>query len=256
MDRGMKLDIKGIIKDISGAQRGIKSRIFANMLMYAGVGWLYYRSFIAMLIGAGLSLLTVKGVSERIRERNRKKLYVQFRELMQSLASSVGTGNSFEKALKRAPEELSLIWSDRKSLLMKELSKMVAKSAINYDVSKALEEFCDALDLEEARQFAQTYRICRETGGNLLQAMQSCVTIISDKLLTLQEIEHVLSQRRMEQKLLLFMPHAFMCFLTLTSGDFILPLFTTFIGRVGVSVALLFVAVATFTANKMLNIKV
>jgi len=139
---------------------------------------------------------------------------------------------------------------------MKELNKMVAKLETNYDVSKALDEFCSTIDLDEAKQFAHTYKICRQTGGNLLQAMQSCVVIISDKLLTLQEIEHVLSQRRMEQKLLLIMPHAFMCFLSLTSGNFIEPLFTTFIGRVGVSISLVFIAGATIVANKILNISV
>ncbi len=86
--------------------------------------------------------------------------------------------------------------------------------------------------------------------------IKSTSAIISDKITIKQEIDTMLSEKRLEQKVMSLMPLIMVVFLTISGGDYMDPIFNTAIGRVIMTIAAVLVAIAYFISKKIMEIEV
>lgn len=224
-------------------------------LAISAVGYVFYRSIVLALLLTPAALYYPKLRKRKIISRRKAELRLQFRDAMQSLSSSLHAGRAFESALKGSISDL-LIQYEADSYIVKELEVMARKLETNETVENAFREFAERTHIEEIQGFAEALDICKRTGGNLITAIKSSTDIISDKIEVQNEIQGILAQKKLEQKILCVMPIVIILMLSTSAMDFMLPVYTQTLGRIVMTISMALFILSYFIAEKITNIEV
>ncbi|HHW48868.1 MAG TPA: pilus assembly protein TadB [Clostridiaceae bacterium] len=219
-----------------------------------GVTFLFYRSHIISLIFCPLALLYPRIRTREIIKRRKYDLSIQFKDMLYSLASSLSAGKSVELAFRSLPEDLSLLYPDGNTDIIREVEYIIRKLDMNGTIESALEDFSDRADIEDIRSFVDVFHICKRSGGNIVEVIKNTSNIISDKIEIKQEINTMLAERKFEQKVLNVLPVFMMILLSVCAGDYIEPVFTTLTGRIAASVSIILLIGAYFISKKIMDI--
>ena len=233
-------------------------------ILYAGmaaavlflVGYIFYQKVIVSALFALFAVKYPKMKKKQIIEARQKKLSLQFKDMLYSLSSAVGAGNSVESAVSVALEDMKQQYNDPKVFIIQELELMRVRLQMNRTIEEVFNDFAERSHIEDVQTFANIFQIAKRTGGNLIDIIRNTTQIIADKIEISQEIDTMLSGQQMEQKVLTVMPFALVLFLTKSSGDFMKPIFTTPIGFVIATVSLVVILVANIWSKKIASIKI
>jgi len=225
----------------------------AALAVYA-VAFLFYRSHIVSLIFCPLALLYPRIKTREIIKKRKFELGIQFKDMLYSLASSLSAGKSVELALRSLPEELSLIYPDSNTDIIREVEYIIRKLDMNGTIDSALEDFSNRANIDDIRSFVDVFHICKRSGGNIVEVIKNTSNIINDKIEIKQEISAMLAERKFEQKVLNVLPVLMMILLSACAGDYIKPVFTTPTGRIAASVSIMLLVAAYFISKKIMDI--
>lgn len=220
------------------------------------LGYIFYRS---VLLSALLALFAFFYPPMRTREiisARRRKLTLQFKDLLYSLSSALGAGSSVERAMSVALKDLEQQYGDPNAYMVQELELIVSKLALGQNIEDLFMDLARRSGIEDIRTFAHIFEISKRTGGNLMQIMRQTSDVISEKIETKQEMDTALAEKKMEQKVLTIAPLALMVILTETTGDFMNVLYTQPAGRVVCTIALALVATGYLWGRKLTNIEI
>lgn len=220
------------------------------------VGYVFYQHVVISSILALGGLFYPKLQRKKIIEKRKHTLTLQFKDMLYSLSSAVGAGNSVERALSVVLSDMQQQYNDPNAFIIKELELMVARVNMNRTIEEVFNDFAERSHVEDIETFASIFEIAKRTGGNLIEIIRSTTTIISDKIETQTEITTLLSGQQGEQKIVTVMPVALVLFMTKTSGGFMDPIFTTVLGRIIATGCLVVILVGTLWAKKIADIKI
>lgn len=229
--------------------------VIAGAVLFA-VGYVFYQNMILSGILALGGLFYPKIRKKQIIAARKNKLNLQFKDMLYSLSSAVGAGNSVEKALSVTLEDMRQQYNDPNVFIIKELELMVNRVAMNRTIEEILNDFAKRSHLEDIQTFANIFEISKRTGGNLIEIIRNTTQIIADKIETQTEIETMIAGQQMEQKVLTVLPIGLVFFMTKTSGGFMDPIFETFAGRIIATVSLGVILLGTLWSKKIADIKI
>ncbi len=228
---------------------------FMAAIFIFAVSYLFYRNILFSTIVCPFGIMYLKVKQKQIITKRRKELNLQFKDLLISLAASLSAGRALENAFESALEDLFVLYPSEEAYIIKETKVIIHKLSYNITVEEAIVDFAKRSDIEDIMNFADVISICKRTGGNLIDALKNSAAIISDKIEMKQEIDTVLSARKFEQKILNFIPIGMVLILSITASEYIEPVFSTFQGRVAMTVSLILLTVSFCISNKIMNIK-
>lgn len=220
------------------------------------VGFIFYRSLVLSAVITPLALLYPRIRTKEIIKRRKEELNLQFKEALYSLSSSLSAGKSIETAFKDAHKDLVILYPDPDTFILKELQYISRRIEMNETVESALQDFARRSHLEDVRNFVDIFQTCKRTGGDLVQVMKNTSDIINDKITIKQEIATMLSQRKIEQKVLNLLPLGMILILSTSAEDFMRPVFTQPAGRMVMTVSVLLLTAAYFLSKKIMDIEV
>ncbi|MDD6035293.1 MAG: type II secretion system F family protein [Lachnospiraceae bacterium] len=220
------------------------------------VGYIFYRSIILSFAISLFGLLYPKMRKKKIIEARKNKLNMQFKDMLYSLSSAVGAGNSVESAISVVLDDMEQQYNDPNVFIIKELSLMKLRLQMNRTVEEVFNDFAARSHLEDIETFASIFQIAKRTGGNLIDIIRNTTQIIADKIEINQEIETMLSGQQAEQKVLTILPFGLVLFMTKSSGDFMEPIFTTAIGRGVATISLAVILLANLWSKKIASIRI
>ena len=221
-----------------------------------GVGWVFYQNTILSGILALGGIFYPKMRRRQIIANRKSKLNLQFKDMLYSLSSAVGAGNSVERALSVTLEDMRQQYNDPNAFIVKELELMVNRVAINRTIEEILNDFAARSHLEDIQTFANIFEISKRTGGSLIEIIRNTTQIIADKIETQTEIETMIAGQQMEQKVIMVMPIILVFFMTKAGTGFMDPIFTTFAGRIIATGCLAVVLVGAVWSKKIADIKI
>lgn len=219
-------------------------------------GYIFYRSVILSLLLVPLALIYPRFRTKDIIKKRKNELNLQFREALYSISSSLSAGKSIETSFKDALKELSIQYPDAETYILKELEQINKRIDTNETIEKALADFAARSHLEDIVNFADVFAICKRTGGNLVQVVKNTAEIISEKIDVKQEINVLLTEKRLEHKVLNLMPVLIVLLLSTSAEEFMSPVFTEPLGRAAMTFSLMLFAVAYFISKKIMDIEV
>lgn len=227
----------------------------AGMAVLFLVGYVFYQNVVLSALIALFGLKYPKMRKKQIIRNRKNKLTLQFKDMLYSLSSAVGAGNSVERALAVTLDDMHQQYNDPNAFIIKELELMVSRLSMNRTVEEVVGDFAARSHIEDIQTFGNIFEIAKRTGGNLIEIIRNTTQIIADKIETKTEIETMIASQKMEQKVLTVLPVGLVFFMTKSAGDFMKPIFETGIGRIIATISLAIIVAGTFWSKKIANIE-
>jgi tight adherence protein B len=220
------------------------------------VAYVFYQSIVLSALVAPLAFFYPPLKTKEIIAQRKKELGLQFKEALYALSSSLMAGRSLESAFKEALKDLSLLYPNPQIYIIQEFTYISRRLDMNVTIEDALADFAQRAHLEDIDSFVDVLLISKRSGGNIVEIIKNTSTIIGDKLQIKQEIDTLLAEKKFEQKILNVMPIAMLLLLTWSTGDYMGPVFTTFFGKLMMTIAVLLLGLAYYLSKKIMTIEV
>ncbi len=179
----------------------------------------------------------------------------QFKDALISISSALKAGYSVENAVSESLSEMrSLYGTD--SLIFTELQKAVSAMSLGMTVENAFTELALRCGVDDIMLFASVLSIAKRSGGNLVEIINKTSGDISSKADIKREISVAVSSKRLEQRIMSFMPLCIILYIGLFSPDMIAPLYGNLIGIAIMTVCLGLYIFAFFISLRIMNIEV
>ena len=188
--------------------------------------------------------------------RQKQELLLQFKEALYVISAALTAGKSVEMAFRSALQDLRILYIDPETPIIGELEIIIRKMELNGTIEDALQNFSKRAHLEDVRSFADVFVTCKRRGGNLVEVIKNTSGTVADKIRTREEIETLITEKKFEQKVLNAMPILMIFILNSSSPEFMEPVYSTGMGRFGMTIAVLLFVAAFVMSDKIMKIEV
>lgn len=234
-------------------------------LFYGGIGLseldnrptttTYICNFIAVVLTgfiAGKLILPVVVANKK--EKRQKALAKQFRDMLDTITTSIGAGKNIPEAFLTARNDLAVQYSEDSDIVheIDVINDGIKNSVLIEDL---LEDFGERSGIDDIKSFANVFKICYKKGGNIKDVIRNTHSILSDKMTIKEEIETLVTANKFEQNIMIVMPVALIALIKFSSPDFAAN-FTTTTGIISTTIAVALFVVSYFIGRKILKIKV
>lgn len=196
-----------------------------------------------------------------VRERGRSllakrqhTLRVQFRDLLESLATNIGAGRNVQDALTAAYADLQTQYEEG-SYILNEIYIILAGVQNGARIDEMFGDLGRRSGNVDIENFANVFSICTRQGGNIRETIRNTCEIISDKMAISEDIETTVTSSKSELKLMLVLPILMVLLIKQSSQDFAQN-FASPAGIASTTAGLVLVVVAYFIGQKILDIKI
>lgn len=188
-------------------------------------------------------------------EQQKKELTLEFKSLIEALASGLSAGYSLEKAFLEAKKDLLLIYS-KEAFIIREINGVITGLQMNVPIEQLLQSFGKRSGIDDISNFANVVSVAKKSGGNLVRIIQKTVNSISDKLAVEEEIETMIASKKYEQKIMMIMPYGIIFYLRITDGGYFEVLYHNLLGVIIMTIFLIVMQLADVWAQKIMEIRV
>lgn len=230
--------------------------ILAAAVVIFAVGMIFYQKPVLALLLSLASLRFPKIRTRQIIRKRKKALELQFKDMLYALSSSMAAGRSLESAFRDALRDLEIIYPDPDTPIMRETAYIIRCIEMNMTVEDAISQFAARAHIEDIANFADVIRICKRSGGNLIEVIRSTSQMITDKIETKNEIETVITAKKFESRILTCTPIVMVAVLSTASPDYMAPVFQSAIGAIVMTIAIVMFVISFFIGEKIMDIEV
>jgi len=220
------------------------------------VSYIFYRSFLVTSIAMLLALLYPKYKRKHLIYKQKQELALQFKEALYIISASLTAGRSVEMAFRYAVKDLEALYLDPETPIIKEIGRINHKMDLNGTIEEGLIQFARRAHLEEVTNFVDVFIACKRRGGNLVEIIRNTSRNIAEKIQIKQEIDTLITEKKFEQRVLFGMPVFLIWMLDSSSPEFMAPVFTEVVGRIGMTMSVMLFALAYFISSKIIRIEV
>lgn len=221
----------------------------------AVIAKLFYGSLGATLLLIPLYFPITKIRRNKLKEKRKKELKLQFKDAIVSLADSMNVGYSVENAVKESYKEMMILYG-KDSYICKEFMEIIRKTEVNTPIEVAFSDLAQRTEVDDILLFSQIFRIAKRTGGSMVSLIQMVSNHISQSIRVEQEINVAISEKKMEQSIMSFVPMGIIVYVGVTSPEFLEVMYATIAGRIVMTISLIAYGAALCMAEKIMKIEV
>lgn len=218
-------------------------------------GYLFYNSLIGILILLPMIVIYIKNKKKEYILQRKWQLNLEFKDGMENLVTVLSAGYSVENAFFQAALDLKQMHGEN-SLSVEEFNGIVRRLHMNDNLEDILKDFGERSDVEDIRNFAEVFQTAKRTGGDVIRIMRSTEKTIRDKIEVENEIQTLISGKRLEAQIMNIMPCGIICYLRIFSPGFLAPLYGNILGIFIMTAALIFYYGVTRLTKKFTDIRV
>jgi len=183
------------------------------------------------------------------RKRRLSALERQLPDAIDVLAGALEAGSSLAQAMMLAAREMSNPISD-------ELIKVVRDQELGLSQEEALRRMLERCPSEDLDMMITAINIQYRVGGSLAHVLKSISTTIRERLRIKGEIKVLTAQGRISAYIVTAIPFLLTAVIFLLNRSYIMPLFTTNMGRIMLAVALAGIMMGYYMMRRIIAIKV
>lgn len=233
-------------------------------LFYGGIGkdefnqptrltWIL-NIIIPSIVGIIAGKLFIPVRTKALIEKQQKEISHQFRDMLDSLTTSLGSGKNINDSFISVYGDLKIQY-DSDAFILKELEVIMAGIHNNVAIEDVLDDFGNRSNNEDIKSFANVFRISYRKGGNIKDIIRNTQEILSDKMDIAEDIETLVASNKTEQNIMVVMPIILVGVIKLMSPEFAAN-FVTPAGLVSTTVGLITFIIAYFVGKQILDIKI
>ncbi len=234
--------------------------IFAYMVSSILVGviaYLFYHIiFISVIIGFAGGIYLERMYAQSTIKKRQKTLRLQFRDFLESMSVAVRAGSVEAQAVKSALKDLKISYN-AKADIVKEVENIILQyERGGIELKKLFLNFAERSGLEDIYSFATIYSVIEGKSDRFGDILVQTQEIIGDKIEIEQEIQTTITSAKSETNMMLVMPVIIVIAMSAMGGGLLDALFTTTVGHLAATVALVIFGVSYVLASKAGNIEV
>lgn len=229
---------------------GILESAFIGMIAY-----LFYDSVFAFLLLMPFAVISLKEKKEQLCQKRKQKLEAEFRDVILSVSSNLQTGYSLENAFQEAYKEIVVLYGNE-SLMACELRLLLRKLANNEQLEDVLLNLAKRSGIQDIRDFADIFQIAKRGGGNMQAIIANTAEVIGDKQAVRVEIDTIMSEKKLEQMIMRYIPFFIIIYISVTSKGYFEGLYHNILGQMIMTAALIVYGLACKLCDKILRIEV
>ena len=137
--------------------------------------------------------------------KRKSRLVVQFRDMLESVSSSLGSGRNVKDAFLGAHMEMIAQFGESAEIV-DELHIIKSGIASNVNMEVLLQDFAQRSHDENVQNFADVFSVANRRGGNIRQIIFETKNVISEKIMVEQDIQTVISGKKNELNIMMVLP--------------------------------------------------
>lgn len=208
-------------------------------------------NFIAAIVAGFFGIYIYRSV---LCENRKKALVLQFRDMLESLNTSVGTGKNIPEAFLDCLYEMKSQF-DEDAYIVKELTRIVTGNSNNINIELLVNDFAARSHNEDIQSFSDVFSVAIRKGGDMKSIISETKDVISDKITMQMEISSIIAGKKNELNIMIIMPFIVVTQvngMTASSSDFKV-IIITFIVKL---IALSMFVIAYMIGQKMMKIDI
>lgn len=231
------------------------SVLFTGVLVIMTISYIFYESVIASVFLSPFLIFYIKEKSCEIKAKQKRQLTNQFKDAIVAVSFSLNVGYSIENAFRQAANEMVILYG-ADSMIVKEFKNISRRIECNENLETLLEEFAKKSNVSDIAYFSSVFRYAKRCGGNLIAIIKSTAEKISQKTEVNNEVQTMISGKKMEQRVMSIIPFVIILYLKFTAADFIQPLYGNAAGAAIMTVCLIIYTVSYYLSKRIVNIEI
>lgn len=138
-------------------------------------------------------------------EGRKKKLLFQFRDMLESVSSSLGSGQNVNHAFHGALNDLTSQYGEE-AYIVEELKIINRGITSNIRIEKLLQDFAKRSHNENVQNFADVFFVANKRGGDIRQVIFETKNVINEKIMVEQDIQTLISGKKNELNIMMLLP--------------------------------------------------
>ena len=228
--------------------------LIAGILVWA-IGYFFYDSVVATLLFVPGIPFFMKYRKKEYGKRRRDELRIQFRDAVNSVSANQKAGYSIENAFREAYNDMVLLYGSR-SIICKELDYIRKGLSNNLLLENMLINLGERSGIDDVMQFGEVFAIAKRSGGNLTAMIEMTASVIEQKTDVEQEINVMISSRKMESNIMCLVPFFMIFYMSTTSKGFFDCLYHNVVGVVIMTVCLAIYIAAYLISQRLVDIRI
>ena len=210
---------------------------------------------IVICVGVGVVALklAMPVITNSLKEKRQKNLKLQFRDMLDSLATSLNSGKNVMDSFQSVAQDLQIQY-DADADILHELNVILTGTYNNIPIESLIEDFGKRSEVEDIESFANVFEICYRQGGNLKDVINNTHLILNEKMEIEDEIRTMAANNSLQQKIMIVIPVFLVAIIKLMSPEFAAN-FATPAGIIATTIAIVLFVIAYFVGKKVLDIK-
>lgn len=226
--------------------------IVASVIAYM----FYHMVAVSVILGFLAGIYLERIYAESTVKKRQMALRLQFKDFLDAMSVATRAGNVEIQAVKSALNDLKISYS-HKADIVNEVENIVNQYENGGIQLKLLfEDMANRSDIEDIRSFATIYAVIEGKSDRFGDVLTQVSEVIGDKIEIEQEIITVISSAKSETNMMLVMPIVIVVAMSMMGKGLMDALFTTTVGHLAATVALVMFMVSYVIAVKASDIKV
>jgi tight adherence protein B len=226
--------------------------IFTAILLVLLLSWFFYHSILAALPLSLIGWFYLRGRRKAKAAANRGNLRQQFKECILSVCASTQAGYAVENAFLESLTDMTLLYGE-KAMICREINLIKRGLVLNQTLEELLSDFGKRSGVEEIAEFAEVFSIAKRSGGNLGEVITQCAGLISHRTESEEEIQTLLSNKRLEQRIMNVMPFGILLYVESGNPAYFADLYHNFSGVAIMTLCLIVYLTAYVLSGKILE---
>ncbi len=232
--------------------RELMFALFKSTAVVLFLAYFFYRSMLAVIPLSSVGILYFRRLKRQSVEKNKQQLLFEFKECILSIATALRVGYAVENAFLESRNEMRMLFGEQ-SFIYRELELIRRGLVINITLEELLKDFAERSDCRDVQQFAEVFAIAKRNGGNLAEIINNTSEIINRQIEVRQEIQTLLSGRKMEQKIMKLMPFGILIYIGMTYSGYFISLYHNPQGIAVMTTCLAIYIVAYLLSDKIIE---
>lgn len=203
-----------------------------------GINYLFYKSLAVFFFMLPLPFWYVHQRKKQQIRLRKKRLNYQFKDALNAMQVGISAGYSLDNTIREARRDLERLYG-QKADMVREFAYIEKQLGHSVPLEELLYDLGIRSRVEEILNFTDVLIQAKKMGGNMRVILNRCISSIEERIQVKKEIDTILASRKMEQKIMSFIPLGIILYMQLTSPEFLGVLYGNPLGICVMTVCLL-----------------
>lgn len=179
---------------------------FIGFALAAVVETVFFNNILLLAVAGLICGLKAIPIYQKSRKEKRKKeLLIQFKDMLEALVASYSAGRTTPDAFMDAGADMANIYGPDADIVQ-ELAIIGNGLQQNFIMEELLLDFAKRSGLDDVYSFANVFEVCNRQGGNIMEIVSDTRTIINDKIEIESDIKTMIAGAKNELNIMMVMP--------------------------------------------------